>query len=240
MDFLSRLEQTLEHTIEGIFTRAFRAQIQPIEIAKRLGREMDARRAVSVAHVYAPNDFTGYLSPADLESFAPFLSTLLPEVERYLADRARASGYQLLGGPRVLLDADPAVRQGEMRIDARTLDLRSPAESGQMELTTIQRPGGPTLEVVVGPNQGAHFRLERLPALLGRASDNEIRLNDPGISRRHARIETAGDSYLLRDLGSTNGTFVADQRIANHRLQEGDRIRLGSTVLIFHQAAPHG
>jgi len=239
MDFLARLEQALEHTIEGIFTRTFRAHIQPVEIAKRLAREMDVRRAVSVSHVYAPNDFTVYLSPGDLASFAPFLSTLLPELERYLSDRARAMGYQLLGGPRVLLEGDAAVRQGEMRIDARTVDLRAPADS-PLDLTTIQLPQGPMLEVVAGPDQGRRFRLDRMPALLGRASDNEIRLTDRGISRRHARIDAEADYYVLRDLGSTNGSYVGEERISHRRLADGDLIRMSTTVLVFREEGGHG
>lgn len=241
MDFLSKLEQALEHTIEGIFTRAFRARVQPVEIAKRLAREMDVRRSVSVSHVYAANDFAVFLNPADLESFAPFLSTLLPELERYLADRARASGYELLGGPRVLLEADEAVRVGEMRVEAKTIDMRAPAESGEMDMTAVHRVAGAMLEVAEGPDQGRRFFLDRLPALIGRGADNEIKLNDPGVSRRHARIEAEGDDYVLRDLGSTNGTWVGEQRIANHRLAAGDRVRLAGTTLLFRRPeAGHG
>lgn len=241
IEFLGKLEQALERTVESIFTRAFRARIQPVEIAKRLCREMDNRRTISVNRVYAPNDFAVYLHPSDLESFAPFLSSLLPELERYLADRARTQGYELLGGPRVVLEGDEAVRQGEMRVVARTADLRAQPQAGAaLDMTMVQLPAGPCLEVTAGPDAGRHYRLDRLPVLLGRGSDTEIRLSDRGVSRRHARIEAEGDDLILSDLGSTNGTYVGEERITRHRLQDGDQVRIAATTLLFRQVAGDG
>src|SRR5579859_5267589 len=106
MSVLRSIESKLESLFEGLFGRAFRANVQPVEIARKLVKEMDEHRSVSVSRVYVPNEYTIYLSTGDRVQFDGYESSLLAELEEYLAEHARRERYAVLTPPHVLLETD--------------------------------------------------------------------------------------------------------------------------------------
>ena len=251
MDLLSKLEHALEGMVEGVFTRAFRAPLQPIEVAKRLTREVENHRAVSVSVTYVPNVYTVHLSTETFTGFQPISIRLLGELEQYLREFCAERGYQTIGPIAVRLLEDAEVKQGEMLVavesDAHAAPSAEPApnivlaDTGTSRSSTVFSPdvdhtmliaGNPinALEIVAGEGKGRNLPLTD-GLTVGRGSTNTIALAEMGISRRHAEIVMADNSWLLRDLGSTNGTFVNGRQITTHTLRAGDTIRIGGTVL---------
>ena len=119
MTVLRSIEQKLEALVEGLFGRAFRAHVQPVELARKLQKEMDDHRTVSVTRVYVPNEYTVYLSPQDREQFTGYEASLIEELQTYLAEHARREGYALLTSPRVLVESDEDLDLGEFGIATR-------------------------------------------------------------------------------------------------------------------------
>src|SRR5437660_7784318 len=98
---LRTLEQKIEALFEGVFGRAFRTNVQPVELARKLAKEMDDHRTISVSRVYVPNEYTVYLSPKDREQFEAYEASLKGELQEYLAEHARREQYALMTPPRV-------------------------------------------------------------------------------------------------------------------------------------------
>src|SRR3712207_9475071 len=86
---LRSIEQKIEALFEGVFGRAFRTHVQPVELARKLAKEMDDHRTISVSRVYVPNEYTIYLSPQDREQFESYESSLIVELQDYLAEQAQ-------------------------------------------------------------------------------------------------------------------------------------------------------
>src|SRR5215510_3066245 len=116
---LRAIEHKIEALFEGIFGRAFRTNVQPVELARKLAKEMDDHRTVSVSRVYVPNEYTIYLSPGDREQFEGFENSLVSELEEYLAEHAVRENYALLTPPRVLFETDDDLGVGEVGIATR-------------------------------------------------------------------------------------------------------------------------
>jgi hypothetical protein len=119
MSVLRAIESTIEGLFEGVFGRAFRTHVQPVELARKLAKEMDEHRSVSVSRVYVPNEYTLYLSPSDRAQFAAYEGSLVGELQEYLVEHARREGYALLTPPRVLLQSDEDLAMGEFGIATR-------------------------------------------------------------------------------------------------------------------------
>ena len=119
MSVLRAIESTIEGLFEGVFGRAFRTHVQPVELARKLAKEMDEHRSVSVSRVYVPNEYTLYLSPSDRAQFAAYEGSLVGELQEYLVEHARREGYALLAPPRVLLQSDEDLAMGEFGIATR-------------------------------------------------------------------------------------------------------------------------
>jgi hypothetical protein len=122
MSVFRRIEQSLETTFERGFRRAFKSQLQPVELARKLAREMDLNKTISVAKVYVPNEYTVHLSPDDYESFRSYEGTLCQELATYLEAHARGSGFSLVAPPTVLITTDDDLRGGEFGISCRMVD----------------------------------------------------------------------------------------------------------------------
>lgn len=125
MSVLRKIEQSIESVVERGFRRAFRSQLQPVELARKLAREMDDHKTVSVAKVYVPNEYTVYLASSDREAFSSYEGTLVAELAAYLEAHARGNGFSLVAPPTVLLETDTDLRPGEFGIACRMVD--SPA-----------------------------------------------------------------------------------------------------------------
>jgi len=252
MDLLSRLERALEDVVEGMFTRAFRTSLQPIEIAKRLTREVESHRTVSVSATYVPNEYTVQLAPETFQSFQPISIRLLSELEQYLRDYISERGYQVIGPVAVHLAEDAEVKVGEMSIAAvnnataapggapapsvlRSYTAPSTARSApdtttETEKTMLINTQPSSLEIIAGEAMRRTVPLAD-NLTLGRGPLNQIAFADPGISRHHAEIVLEDEGWMLRDIGSTNGTHVNGHRITERLLQAGDTIEIGSVVL---------
>lgn len=119
MSFLRGIEQRIEGVVERGFRRAFRSSLQPVELARKLAREMDDHKTISVAKVYVPNEFTVYLSTADREGFASYEHALVVELAGYLETHAGTEGLSLVAPAVVALETDTDLRPGEFGISCR-------------------------------------------------------------------------------------------------------------------------
>jgi hypothetical protein len=250
---LRAIEHKIEALFEGVFGRAFRTHVQPVELARKLTKEMDEHRSVSVSRVYVPNEYSVYLCAADRDQFSDYEPSLADELQLYLAEHARREGYALLTSPRVVFHTDDDLHVGEFGIATRTVQPGrraapdgEPAEDAEPGHTMIYRPkpGPPTQaaslaelglerERVSLSWDGEQHEIGRRRVVIGRSKDCDIQLGDPNVSRRHAEVRQEGASYWVVDLDSTNGVEVNGRRLKRAKLEDGDRIVLGSTELTF-------
>jgi hypothetical protein len=254
---LRAIERKIEALFEGIFGRAFRTNVQPVELARKLAKEMDDHRTVSVSRVYAPNEYTVYLAPNDREQFSTYEENLRGELQDYLSEHARREDYALLSPPHVLMETDADLDIGEFGIATRMVqpDRRRPAADeppGDLEpgATMIyKRPPAPTQavspeelgverELVTLTFDGTRHEVKQRRVVLGRSRDCDIQLTDANVSRRHAELRQEGASFWIVDLGSTNGMEVNGKRVKRAKLRNGDTITLGSTELKFGRETP--
>jgi hypothetical protein len=257
MALLRTIESKIEGLFEGVFGRAFRTHVQPIELARKLVKEMDDHRSVSVSRVYVPNEYSVYLSTPDRRQFSGYESSLVGELQEYLAEHARREGYSLLTPPRVLVLTDDDLAVGEFGIGTRLVADEESAEAPlppdlpleQPEHTMVYRaPAQASEEAAPEPEPESaqatvtfdrKTRTVSAPrAVLGRSRECDIRLPDANSSRRHAEIRHEDDAWWVVDLGSTNGTLVNGKRTSRERLQDGDVVTLGSTEIVFGTLRP--
>lgn len=200
----------------------FRSGLQPVEIGRRLTREMDLRRAVAPRGVLAPNTFKVVLSGADRAKFEAFEEELVKELVEVAKDHAKQEGYIFLGPVSVAMETDAALRPG-------TLLVAGDVAPGQ---------GTATLTLP----DGRRVVLDQDKVTLGRLPECELAVADAGVSRRHAEVRRGADNtWVVTDLGSTNGTKVNGLRISDaHQLEDGDEITVGSTSVRFEAASGAG
>jgi hypothetical protein len=251
MSVLRNIEHKIEGLFEGVFGRAFRSHVQPVELARKLVKEMEDHRVISVSRVYAPNEYSVYLAPSDREQFASYEDSLCAELQEYLAENARKERYELLSPPAVKLETDEDLEMGEFGIATRmvqgpapqpgeppsqpepgaTIVYRSPTETEAVSVEEL----GLGREVVSLTVNGTKHELDSGKAVIGRSKDCDIQLPDPNVSRRHAEVRQEGAAYWIVDLDSTNGMEVNGRRQKRAKLRQGDRITLGSTELVFRR-----
>jgi hypothetical protein len=245
---LRNLESKLAGLVEGTFSRAFKSEVRPVEIARRLTREMDEHRVHSLSRTYAPNEYTVWLSPGDREQFGGYADELKRELAGYLLEHARRERLALLTSPEITFKTDDRLRLGEFGIQARLVrppeDERAEPSQGDhghtMVYTLSERLSEPLREP--DPRRGtAKLRFEGRSAvlgtkgaLIGRSRDCDVRLDDPNISRHHAEVRPSGANWTVRDLGSTNGVTVNGRRVDGAQsLRPGDTLEMGTTKLTF-------
>ena len=249
---LRAIERKIESLFEGVFGRAFRTNVQPVELARKLAKEMDDHRNVSVSRVYVPNEYTVYLSPPDREQFDSYEDNLRSELQEYLSEHARREDYALLSPPRVVMETDADLDVGEFGIATRMVhpDRRrgegEPVADLEAGATMIYKPQAaqPTLavsaeelgveqELVTLSWNGDSLQVKQPRIVIGRSRDCDVQLADANVSRRHAELRQEGVSYWIVDLGSTNGIEVNGKRVKRAKLRSGDTITLGSTEVTF-------
>lgn len=231
MPILRDFERRLGNLVEGFFATTFRGGLQPVELAKRLMREMDAGKTVGVREVWAPNRFVFSLSPADGERYEQAEQVLVAELRQVVRDAAAERGWGLVGPPEVELEIDDELGKGKLRCEASFVEgaaepIAAAPQSTVEASVVLLEEGRPATT----------FRISKRSAIVGRLPECDVVVHDPGASRRHARIHVQGDEWVLTDLGSTNGTFVNDESVGEVVLRDGDRITIGTTTLEFRRA----
>jgi hypothetical protein len=237
---LARFERRLEGLVEGVFARAFRSSVQPVEIANALQRETADRAAiVSAGRTLVPNDFVVELGATDHERLAPFAETLGEEFAELMRAYAAEEGYSHVGPVKVRFERDDGLETGTFRI--RSDVIRGPvdaAPAGAPAAGTGRE--APRLLAGAGTPSESSYVLTQAETVIGRGAEADLRLADPGVSRRHASLRRDDDRVVLTDLGSTNGTHVNGRRIDEVVLRDGDEITVGETALRFDDAARRG
>lgn len=214
---LNDFERKLERGVEGVVGRVFRSGVRPVELGRKLVREMDVHRTVGVdGHTMVPNSYTIVLARSDYEPLADMESTLTGELSQLLKSHAHDERYRVPGPVEVAFQPDESVRAGVVTVAAR---FRQP-EPG-MALASLVLPTGDRVP------------LADTPVSIGRHAECTVVLGDPNASRRHAEVRPAPGGFVVVDLGSTNGTKVNGRNVAEHALADGDEILLGGTVLRF-------
>jgi Protein of unknown function (DUF3662)/FHA domain len=235
MGIFARFEKKVEGAVSGAFARAFKGDVQPVEIAARLHRELDAEaKLMSRDKRLVPNDFTVRLSQHDHDKLAPYTNTLNAELSTELRNHAREMGYVFNGPVKIAFELDSSLPTGRFTVASQAVAGITP-RAGRVSETAISR-APLVLEV-----NGTRHPLQPPGLVIGRGSDADLRINDPGISRRHAqiRVNAAGPQLQIDivDLGSTNGILVNGQRVQQAILHEGSRIEIGSTRMLVHAPA---
>jgi FHA domain-containing protein len=235
MGIFARFEKKVEGAVSGAFARAFKGDVQPVEIAARLQRELDAEaKLMSRNKRLVPNDFTVHLSQHDHDKLAPYASTLNAELGTELRNHAREMGYMFNGPIKIAFELDSSLPTGRFTVSSQAVAGITP-RGGRASETAINR-APLVLEV-----NGTRHPLQPPGLVIGRGSDADLRINDPGISRRHAQIRVTpagpGVKIDIVDLGSTNGIAVNGQRVQQATLHEGSRIEIGSTRMLVHAPA---
>ena len=254
MSVLRSIESKLESLFEGVFGRAFRTNVQPVELARKLVKEMDDHRNVSVSRVYVPNEYTVYLAPGDRDQFSTYEAQLQDELGDYLAEHARRESYALLTPPRVEFETDDDLDVGVFGIATRMVQPAGRAEEGpptdvEPNATMVYKPSaapvpqpteaasavelGVQREVAVLSWEGKRQEVEKRRVVIGRSKDADIQVTDPNVSRRHAELRQEGATYWLVDLDSTNGIEVNGRQVKRAKLEPGDTFTVGATEVTF-------
>lgn len=260
MSILSEFEDRVSSAVEGMFAGVFRAPVQPAELARACGKEMDKRRKLGVGKIYAPTLYSVLLSPADGDQLGGFASTLAGELETYLVGYARQKGYQFSTKPRVRFLVDEGLKLGRYEVIGELLsDDEIAAEIGDEDEyfepeEKAPRAPAPTRPVVAGASvpTPAPARDEvaslTLPAgegrvpltgdriVLGRLKSCDVCLQDKNASREHAALEHSETGWVLVDLDSTNGTLLNGEPAHRARLRDGDVITVGVSEMVFNEA----
>lgn len=214
---INAFERRLERMVDGVFARAFRSSLRPIEIGRKLVREIDDHRSVDVkGRVIVPNQFTVTLSHDDLEQFADIHEALVRELCDAAREYARDEGYTFMGPVSVELVEAVTQKTGRFKLEGRMVEAASMAGAGSIVLPTGDR-------IVLGEET---LTIGRLPSC-------DIPVPDPNVSRKHAEIRPSGAGYVVVDLGSTNGTRVNGGTVNERKLTDGDVIAVGTTRLRF-------
>jgi hypothetical protein len=251
---LRAIEQKIEALFEGVFGRAFRTNVQPVELARKLSKEMDDHKTVSVSRVYVPNEYTVYLSVGDREQFADYQDSLTAELEEYVAEHAKRESYALLTPPKVLLETDEDLAVGEFGIATRMVQPKRGSRAAAAEEPEEQVESGATMiykpvqqpteaasladipverEVAVLSWDGLQKRVDKRRVVLGRSRECDIQVEDANVSRRHAELRQEGATYWIVDLDSTNGIEVNGRRVKRAKLEPGDSFTVGATEVTF-------
>lgn len=263
MSVLRSLENRIAGLVEGTFGRVFRSEVRPVELARKLAKEMDEHRTVSVSRTYVPNEYTVWLSPEDRERYEGVEQEIADELSAYLLEHARRERLALVSRPVIDFRTDERLSLGEFGIQAR-LVRESPEAGGRA-------PGGheapapaPAVEPAGSGNtmiystadrhqeqlsqarasragraivvvEGKRMLVGAGGATLGRSRECDIVLDDANVSRRHAEVRPGPRGWTIADLGSTNGVRVNGRPVGAQPapLEDGDRVELGTQLVTF-------
>jgi hypothetical protein len=231
MGMLQRFESRLEHAVSGAFAKAFRSAVQPVEVAAALQREVDnSAQILSRNRRLVPNTFRVELSEMDYGRLSPYQSTLVQELIEMLREHADEQHYVFAGPVTIDLEQDDSLVTGRFRV--RSSATASVSEGHRSRSATVGSTGGGEVYLEIN---GTRRAVHPPGLVIGRGAEADLRINDPGISRRHAEIRVTGrdrPEASVVDLGSTNGTMVDGSRVREARLRDGQRLRVGNTDIV--------
>ena len=234
MGILQRFENRLEQLVSGAFAKAFRSAVQPVEVAAALQREVDnSAQILSRNRRLVPNQFHVELSPQDYQRLAPYSSTLSDELVEMLRDHAHEQSYVFTGPVSISFDQKEDLTTGRFHVRSSALASVTPASDSAVTDTAVRRAN-----VILEVN-GMRHPLDPPGIVIGRGNDADLRINDPGVSRRHAEIRiypgdpaTGGAPQVsVVDLGSTNGVLVNGHKVSQATLDDGAQIKVGNTTM---------
>ena len=215
MGLLDSFEKGLERAVNGAFAKTFRSGIQPVEIASALRSELDKKAAVvSRDRTLAPNTFTVRLAPDDYERISGFGAALEDELIGTITKHAQAQRYSFAGAVTLSIDADPQVSTGTVRVSSTTAQ-------GEVSWKAV-------LDV-----EGKRHVLNTARTVIGRGNDADITISDTGTSRKHVEILWDGERAMVRDLKSTNGTFLNGRKVSQAALSPDSTVTIGRTAIVF-------
>ncbi len=222
MGIADEFERRLERLVEGAFSKAFRSDIEPAEIGRRLLREMELGKSVSVGAVYVPNAYTIRLADSDYSRFEGLVPELKKEFVRMLKEQSKERRWKPAGAISVRFEHDDSTKPGRFTVSAGHESIAEPEKTSS---------GGASLQLE-GVEE-AKWTLSDQELTIGRGDTNDVVLSDNGASRKHAVVSFREGEWWVDDLGSTNGTFVNGTMIAKRELKDGDRITVGGSELLF-------
>lgn len=252
MKFVRHLEGFFEKYIEGFFNKKFSSGLQPVEIAKQLIKEMETQRSVGVSRVYVPNLYQVYINPEDYGHLAPYSQAIQAELADYLQKEAREKDYTIIGKPLVEIFSDANGNgQDKFRVAAKFTepipDDKPVDNTGLQQLsdtrifTKMSVPASivsgdhrsALLTVIDGNDTDSDLEIGFGRVNIGRRESNELPLSDLNTSRLHAYITYEDGNHVVYDAKSLNGTYVNNRRIARKILNDGDRIKVGNTIILY-------
>jgi len=253
MSVLRTLESKLTNLIEGTFSRAFRSEVRPVEIARKLAREMEEHKSTTLTRTFVPNEYRVFLSPRDRERFEGYEDALADELSGYLLEHARREGLTLPARPMIEFETDGRLGLGEFGIQTGIVvpeehepqyepeHQPAPQAGRTMVYSNAERLAEPLEERAQARTPTALLLLDGRRMLvgpggatLGRSRQCDIVLDDPNVSRQHAELRPRGGSWVLTDLGSTNGSRINGHPVDRSEVvRPGDEIELGATILRF-------
>jgi hypothetical protein len=261
MSVLRSLEEKIAGLVEGTFGRVFRSEVRPVELARKLAKEMDEHRTVSVSRTYVPNEYVVWLSPQDRERYEGVEQSVIDELGAYLLEHARRERLALVSRPQIEFRTDERLTLGEFGIQARLVEpveprasagpaaraepAARPADMGhtmvysssdrhQSALEEVGSGAGVARQRAIVVIGGKRLVVPPGGATIGRSRECDIVIDDSNVSRRHAEISPSGTSWLIQDLGSTNGVRVNGRSVDGpHPLERGDRVEIGTVDVGF-------
>jgi pSer/pThr/pTyr-binding forkhead associated (FHA) protein len=254
MKMARNIERRLEGMMEGFFAKVFRSGLQPVEVGRKIAREMDANRTISVAKVFVANDFRIVMGSDDYGRFSQMEAGLVKELSELVIEQAKINRWNLMGMPKISFVEDESIGKGEFRIDSsltadpdqpalapvmtREPDRDNPESTGAISLDTANKLGlaQTNAQLLILDDDGTPseaISITRAPVVVGRLSTNDVVVSDPNVSRRHAEITRNRGRWAIVDLGSTNGTTVNGKVVKEHNLRDGDRLGFGTSEMIF-------
>jgi hypothetical protein len=236
---MARLEARVERLVEGTFARLFAGRLHPREVALALARAMEDQAAPTAAGPgRAPEMYRVRLNTRDAAALLAAEPALAARLADELIVLARESGLSLTRRPEVEIVADPAVAAHAVVVEAAGEAF---LEGGTQASTPIgQRPAAPEPApcafVIVDGRR--HVTLDQPLLTVGRRRDNHIVIEDSRVSRVHCQIRRRYGRWVVFDLGSSAGTQVNGEAVAECVLRPGDVISLAGATLIYGEDEP--
>jgi hypothetical protein len=252
MSVLRNLEDKIAGLVEGTFGRVFRSEVRPVELARKLAKEMDEHRTVSVSRTYVPNEYLIWLSTEDRERYEGVEREVIEELGAYLLEHARRERVAMISRPVIEFRTDDQLSLGEFGIQARTVKLggdgSNPPEQADHGHTAVystsdrlqapleqERAARAGRAVLVA--EGKRHAVAAGGATIGRSRECDIVLQDSNVSRRHAEIKPDPQGrWAIADLGSTNGVRVNGRSVPAgppQPLGPGDHVTIGTVDTTF-------